>query len=90
MDKIIIKIYGKVQGIGYRWFIYEIAQKYSLCGWVQNMDDGSVECGVKGLGDDINKFIDEIKKNYIPAVIENIETVKAEDMEFPENFIIRR
>ncbi|MFH1618310.1 MAG: acylphosphatase, partial [bacterium] len=33
---------GTVQGIGYRWFVQEKAEKYSLTGLVCNLYDGSV------------------------------------------------
>ncbi|MEF3279455.1 MAG: acylphosphatase [Elusimicrobiota bacterium] len=90
MDKVRIKIFGKVQGIGYRWFIFEVAKKKNLCGWVRNLTDGSVECCIKGCIDDINDFINEIKTGHPSAVIEKIEVSKVEDeIELPEEFTIK-
>ncbi|MCX7905119.1 MAG: acylphosphatase [Elusimicrobiales bacterium] len=89
MDKFLIKIYGKVQGIGYRWFIYEKAIKYNLSGWVKNNPDGSVECAVKGIKDDIEKFIFEIKNEHPCAVVKNIEISDCPtNIYIPENFEI--
>ncbi|MCX7641917.1 MAG: acylphosphatase [Elusimicrobiales bacterium] len=91
MDKILLKIYGKVQGIGYRWFIYEKATKYNLSGWVKNNPDGSVECAVKGLWEDIEKFIVEIKNDHPSAVIKKIDISDCpSNIELPENFQIIR
>lgn len=91
MDKFLIKIYGKVQGIGYRWFVVEKASKYNLSGWVKNNDDGTVECAVKGLKEDIDKFLDEIKNDHPCAKIEKIEINNCpNNIEFPENFIITK
>jgi acylphosphatase len=39
---------GRVQGVGFRYFTYSIANKYGLRGWVRNLSDGSVEVVVQG------------------------------------------
>ena len=41
-------ISGKVQGVGFRWFVKEKARRAGLAGWVQNRPDGSVELAVDG------------------------------------------
>jgi len=38
-----VVVRGKVQGVGFRWFVRERARALGLSGWVQNRDDGSVE-----------------------------------------------
>ena len=78
MDKFIITVYGKVQGIGYRWFVVENAKRYNLSGWVRNCQDGSVECGVKGKKENIDRFIEDIKK-YPLAKIVKIEIKECVD-----------
>jgi acylphosphatase len=45
-----VAVRGKVQGVGFRWFVRERARALGLTGWVRNRDDGSVE--VLALGDD--------------------------------------
>ncbi|MDD4527435.1 MAG: acylphosphatase [Candidatus Margulisbacteria bacterium] len=39
---------GKVQGIGFRYTVKRIADKYNIVGWVRNLSDGSVEVFVQG------------------------------------------
>lgn len=91
MDKLIVKIYGKVQGIGYRWFVVEKAEKYHLSGWVKNNPDGTVECAVKGIKEDIDKFLEEIKNDHPCARVEKMEINPCPDtINLPENFIIIR
>lgn len=40
-SKIIVT--GKVQGVGFRYFVYKLAKKLDVQGTVRNLDDGSVE-----------------------------------------------
>lgn len=41
-------IYGRVQGVGFRYRAKYAAQSLGLTGWVQNLEDGSVEMEVQG------------------------------------------
>ena len=43
-----IIITGNVQGVGFRAFIRNRALKNDICGWVRNLDDGSVEALLSG------------------------------------------
>jgi len=36
-------VYGRVQGVGFRWFVWREADRLGLCGFVRNQRDGSVE-----------------------------------------------
>jgi acylphosphatase len=39
---------GRVQGVGFRWFVRAEAERLGLHGWVRNASDGSVEVCVEG------------------------------------------
>ena len=43
-------IQGRVQGVGFRWFVHREASELDLRGWVRNTEDGEVE--VVAAGDD--------------------------------------
>ena len=55
-----IHFFGRVQGVGFRYTAYHIAQGLGLTGWVQNEYDGSVLCEVQGERIDIDSFIGKI------------------------------
>ncbi|MBM3292817.1 acylphosphatase, partial [Candidatus Bathyarchaeota archaeon] len=56
-----ILISGRVQGVGFRPFIYRLATRFHLKGNVINRGDAGVEIVVEGLTKDIQLFLTSIK-----------------------------
>ena len=46
-------IQGRVQGVGFRWFVHREASELDLRGWVRNTEDGDVEVVASGNPDDL-------------------------------------
>ncbi|MCG3716751.1 acylphosphatase, partial [Aliarcobacter butzleri] len=70
-----ISIFGIVQGVGFRPFIYNLAIKYDIKGWVKN-DENGVEIEAYSTQENIENFINEIKSN--PPVLSKITNIKIE------------
>ena len=64
---------GTVQGIFYRAFIKENAERIGLKGFVRNLDDGRVEIFIEGNPDEVNKMIELAKKGPKHSVIKGVE-----------------
>ncbi len=49
-------IQGRVQGVGFRWFVHREASELDLCGWVRNTEDGEVEVVASGTAEDLTEL----------------------------------
>jgi acylphosphatase len=51
---------GRVQGVGFRYSVKDLARGFNVCGWVKNLPDGNVELQVMGEADEVADFLHEI------------------------------
>ena len=51
---------GRVQGVGFRWWLAQIARKYDLTGYCRNLYNGDVEVEIQG--DKVDEFLEESLK----------------------------
>ena len=68
-------IRGRVQGVGFRWFVHREAAELGLRGWVRNTDTGEVEIVAAGQPGDLDELRTELHKgsrgSRVDAVIEH-------------------
>ena len=69
-------IFGKVQGVGFRHWLYVIAIKKNIRGWVKNKITGEVETLLIGNDEDVNEVIKQGKKGPHSS---NVIQVKIQD-----------
>jgi len=83
-----IQIQGLVQGVGFRPFIFRIANQLDLKGWVSNTNQ-SVEIMVEGMKNNIDHFLEQLQQNPpVPSIIENINKEEKSVQDF-KNFQIK-
>ena len=71
MHKIRVSIcfYGRVQGVGFRYKLRYLAEKYSVTGWARNEYDGSVSTELQGLEEDAPViYIGTFSKTLFPSL----------------------
>ena len=66
-------VYGIVQGVGFRYFVYRLANKYGINGSVKNLSDGSVEVILEGK--DHGKILKDIEDGNFFSRVERIREV---------------
>lgn len=82
-----IKIFGKVQGVGYRNFALKKAKSLNITGFVKNQEDGSVYIEVEGREEDLNLFLNYCHQGPKFADVKNVEIIKSYIKKYKE-FII--
>jgi acylphosphatase len=60
MPVIHLRVVGRVQGVGFRWFVCERAEELGVSGWVKNTRNGDVEVAASG---------DEAKLSQLEAAV---------------------
>jgi acylphosphatase len=72
---------GRVQGVGFRWFVHREAAELGLRGWVRNTDEGHVEIVAAGTAEELAELKDALRKgsrgSRVDAVLED-ELVESE------------
>ena len=58
-----IFVSGRVQGVGFRYRTYYLAQSLGLTGWVTKLDDGRVEMELQGKEEDMNQLFRRLEQN---------------------------
>jgi acylphosphatase len=69
----IIRIHGKVQGVGYRFFATRVARRLGLKGSIANLRDGTVEAKVEGETSAIDDWLEELKEGPRYAEVTKID-----------------
>ncbi len=79
-----IRVYitGNIQGIYFRSFIKENAEKYNVKGFVRNLEDGRVEVFLEGNSDDVNKMIEICKVGPKNAQVRDVQTKQEKFQDF--------
>ena len=65
---------GRVQGVGFRWFVMRQAKSLDITGWVRNLPDGSVEAWAEGREENLDSLEDLLKKGPSGSLVKNVQT----------------
>ena len=76
-------IYGRVQGVSFRFFTSKTAEELDLTGWVRNLPDGRVESIAEGEEKNIEKFLILLNKG---PILSRVDKIKVEKEEYTGNF----
>ena len=86
----LLRVEGRVQGVGYRAWVVGEAQGLGLTGWVRNAPDGSVEVAVRGDAARVRRFADLLARGPRHARVVRVVSLGAPTSPIGEHFEVRR
>ncbi len=81
---------GRVQGVGFRWFVLRAAKRFGVTGWVRNLWDGRVEVMGQGTVSILHDFERELQNGPQLSIVEKVEKLeKTAEMGLFKSFEIK-
>jgi acylphosphatase len=77
---------GRVQGVGFRWFVEREAKQLALAGWVRNNEDSTVECVAAGPEDKVAALRARLEQGPRASRVDRVDEAAAEGP--PESYTI--
>jgi acylphosphatase len=69
---------GRVQGVGFRYSVQQLAEGFDVTGYVQNLPDGRVECGLRGEPRELEAMIKAIFDSHLKGFIKEWDSVSVD------------
>lgn len=80
MLSVLIRVFGKVQGVSFRFHIKKLASQYHVAGWVRNRADGSVEAVFQGDATYVQQLVEWCRQGPDEAEVAHVD-VAATDVD---------
>lgn len=80
---------GRVQGVGFRFSVKQLAKGFEVQGWVKNLTDGRVELQIMAENEELEEFIEEIQDSHLGGFIKESEIHSISLLENVAGFSIR-
>jgi acylphosphatase len=91
MGSIHLEVRGRVQGVGFRWYVVEKAQQLQLSGWVRNNSNGNVELVAAGPADALTRLETAVRSGPRGARVDHVMTLAPPSADgLPKPFEIAR
>jgi len=85
-----LRIHGRVQGVGFRAFVFREARLLDIDGWVRNRSDGSVEALIWGGEDAVDALLLRVREGPRWGKVDRVDvTIETGGGERPHGFNIR-
>ncbi len=75
---------GRVQGVGFRWFVESLATRLGITGYTRNLGDGRVEVYAVGTPERLNELNGYLWKGPRGARVHNVEEIEAPVQEYSD------
>jgi acylphosphatase len=68
---------GRVQGVGFRWFVEREARTLGIAGWVRNNADGAVEVFAQGTREQLSALREQLRRGPRAARVDDVDETDA-------------
>ena len=89
VKRISVIVSGRVQGVGFRYFVFRIAVKLKLAGWVRNLGNGNVEVVAQGEPAVLEEMLRLLRTGPSGAYVQNVAVEWGEAEAELANFDVR-
>jgi acylphosphatase len=73
MDRVILVITGRVQGVGFRWYVLQAARALGLSGEVRNRTDGAVVVEAEGAREVLERLLETAREGPVMAMVTQMD-----------------
>jgi acylphosphatase len=84
-----VVVSGRVQGVGFRYFVQEAARVEGAWGWVRNLSDGRVEMLLEGEREAIERLERRVRRGPSSAAVTSVTVEECAPSEHPGAFEVR-
>ena len=81
------RVWGRVQGVGFRWHVRRVSQDLGLAGEATNLADGTVEVVAEGPRGTCQRLVDDLRGGAAPGHVERV-TVEWSDPTGLRGFVV--
>jgi acylphosphatase len=85
-ERVRLRVSGRVQGVGFRWFVVAEGRRLGIRGWVRNNADGSVELEAEGTPAELNSLRTRVAKGPPASRVDSVQDLVASSDELPARF----
>ncbi len=89
IKRTVFNIQGRVQGVGFRWFVEQTAKSMKLNGEVRNLYDGSVEAVIEADDNQTAEFKDKLRTGPTSAYVERVTYTQYNELKYFNDFRIK-
>ena len=82
-------VVGRVQGVGFRYYVVKRATELGLAGWVANEPNGAVRCVAEGPRERIDQLEAILRRGPIGAIVDDVRVVRMPATDAFRGFSVR-
>ncbi|MCU0609564.1 MAG: acylphosphatase [Chitinispirillaceae bacterium] len=89
MKRVGVRVSGRVQGVGFRYFTRSLAARYQLSGWVRNVHGAGVELEAQGIPEKLDAWLIELRKGPPLSNVTDFTVSELPVVEGEQGFVVR-